>query len=202
MRHPIREGRRRGSGAHAVHPTVQPLADSLEKRGFREFRVSDASATGHLHCQRRATPPNGAGNVVDRGRLPALGDSDDRLPRHAERRGRTRLELRPTAARPPRSKSAVRRVAAGRARRAGSDRPPTTKKIARPFSGWIVGGSAMVTSVPPARTSAVERCRISPPITSNTTSTSPASSTRLPPAGNPHSPATDDWCAKAQEARH
>ena len=33
----------------------------------------------------------------------------------------------------------------------------TTKKIARPFWGWIVGGSIVVTSVPPARTSTVER---------------------------------------------
>jgi len=48
--------------------------------------------------------------------------------------------------------------------------------MARPFFGKTVGTLAMVTSVPPARTSAVERSRISPPITSNATSTSPASS--------------------------
>ena len=50
------------------------------------------------------------------------------------------------------------------------DRPPVL--------GRTSGGAAMVTSVPPARTSAAERSRISPPITSNTTSTSPTSSSR------------------------
>ncbi len=40
-----------------------------------------------------------------------------------------------------------------------------------PFRGRTVGGEAMATSVPPGRTSAAERSMMSPPITSNTTST-------------------------------
>ncbi len=61
----------------------------------------------------------------------------------------------------------------------------TTKKIARPFSGWIVGGSAMVTSVPPARTSAVERCRIS-----RRSRRTPHRPRRRPPRGPSLSPQT------------
>jgi hypothetical protein len=45
-----------------------------------------------------------------------------------------------------------------------------------PVRGLDLGGMAIVTSVPPVRTRAAERSRMSPPITSNTTSTSPASS--------------------------
>ena len=52
----------------------------------------------------------------------------------------------------------------------------TTKKIARPSAGHTFGGPTIVTSVPPARISGAERSRTSPPITSNATSTSPASS--------------------------
>ena len=50
------------------------------------------------------------------------------------------------------------------------DRPPVLGKRR--------GGSAMVTRAPPERTSVAERSRISPPITSNTASTSPMSSSR------------------------
>lgn len=49
----------------------------------------------------------------------------------------------------------------------------TTKKTARPPSGWIGGGSAMLTSTPPGRTNVAERSRMSPPITSKTMSTLP-----------------------------
>ena len=72
------------------------------------------------------------------------------------------------AVRPGAASSAASRV------RSGS----TMKKTARPSSGRTRGGSAMVTSAPPGRTSCAERSRISPPITSNTTSTSPMSSSR------------------------
>ena len=52
----------------------------------------------------------------------------------------------------------------------------TTKKTACRSSGRTRGGSAMVTSVPLERTNFAERSRTSPPITSNTTSTSPTCS--------------------------
>src|SRR4051812_38668430 len=86
----------------------------------------------------------------------------------ASARGRTATTLE--ASRPSRSRCA----SSASCERSAS----TTKKIARPFAGWIVGGSAMVTSVPPTRTSAVERRRMSAPITSSTTSASPTSSRR------------------------
>ena len=52
----------------------------------------------------------------------------------------------------------------------------TTKSIARPSAGRASGGPTTVTSVPPARTSAAERFWMSPPMTSNTRSTPPTSS--------------------------
>ena len=80
----------------------------------------------------------GLGDVVERGRLPALDNSDDRLPRHtrsvgAERGGSmANGRTAPTfeVSRPSRSRWAS---SASWARSAS-----TTKKIARPFAGWIV----------------------------------------------------------------
>ena len=56
--------------------------------------------------------------------------------------------------------------------------------------GCTVGGMAMVTRVPPGRTSSADRSRMSPPMTSNTTSTSPTSSQlrRRPGRGRPRAP--------------
>jgi hypothetical protein len=127
-----------------------------------ESRVS--SASGARTCIVNGSQlPSGASNVVDRGRLTTLRGSDDRLPGQTRScGGRTRRALRPTAVGAPRSKSVVRRAAAGRGPRARSDRPQRQKNLARPPSGARVSGSAIVMSVPPAPTRAIERWRMSP----------------------------------------
>src|SRR5215208_717783 len=71
------------------------------------------------------------------------------------------------------SPASIRRASSASAARSGSTTKKTPPAPGRPASS---GGSTTETSTPPDLRSAQERCRISPPTRSKTTSTSPATS--------------------------